>query len=307
MLVPLGDLEGRRARLARIRAWPRSKAPSSPEVGTVALPCFLSSGYLAASLPAAGRARVVRAGRGRRSRPNRMSEPSAAEDVSITRRAGVVALGTLGSRRARGAARRGDRGELHAGEHRCVLRRLDDPNTPRAGARRRRGERRFHPVFSRIDETEGRAARSVLRPLRRLAHGLIVIVSALGVVTARSGRAIPPAPARTGQFELTAQLTAWCSYLLFAGSRRWQAGALNALGLLRGRVQSAVLTVAMIAAPGCSCRSRCKSGCPAWLRSRSQRGRPACCRCWHVPGRARCRPARAAAHRLPRSSMCARA
>jgi putative peptidoglycan lipid II flippase len=183
-----------------------------------------------------------------------MSEPSAAEDVSITRRAGVVAVGTLGSR-VLGALRDAVIAASFtlAGTDAFFVA-WTIPNTLRQVLGEGAVTAAFIPVFSRIDEQEGRAAAE--RYYARFAGSLTVLLlaaSALGVVAAPLWTSLYAAGYLRDQskFQLTAELTALVfPYLLFAGIAALQAGALNALGrFFVPAFSPALLNVAMIAAP----------------------------------------------------------
>jgi putative peptidoglycan lipid II flippase len=183
-----------------------------------------------------------------------MSEPTAAEDVRITRRAGLVALGTLSSR-VLGAARDAVIAASFtlAGTDAFFVA-FTIPNTLRQVLGEGAVTAAFIPVFARVDEHEGRdAARRYYAGFTGTLFTLLAAASAVGVLAAPLWTALYAAgylrdPAK---FQLTVELTTLVfPYLVFAGIAALQAGALNALGrFFTASFSPALLNVCMIAAP----------------------------------------------------------
>lgn len=183
-----------------------------------------------------------------------MSEGIAAENQAITRRAGLVALGTLASRLL-GAAR-------DAVIAACFAVTATDaffvawtiPNTLRQLLGEGAVSAAFIPMFSQIDERDGRAAaRRFYARFGGAMLALLMLFSIFGVLTApwwatayAGGYKDDPA-----KFALTAQLTALVfPYIALAGWAALQAGVLNALGrFFVASISPSLLNVALIAAP----------------------------------------------------------
>jgi putative peptidoglycan lipid II flippase len=186
--------------------------------------------------------------------PEPRSEPPPAEDAAITRRAGLVAAGTFSSR-VLGAVRDAVIAasfSLSATDAFFVAWTI--PNTLRQVLGEGAVSAAFIPVFSRLDEQQGRA--EAKRYYARFSGTLIALLAAVctaGVLTAPFWATLYAAGYRAdaAKFATTVALTEWVfPYLLFAGVAALQAGALNAVGrFLAAAFSPALLNVAFIAAP----------------------------------------------------------
>ncbi len=183
-----------------------------------------------------------------------MAETPAGEERTITRRAGVVAFGTLGSR-ILGAVRDAViAASFSLGATDPFFVAFTIPNTLRQILGEGAVSAAFIPVFARVDEKQGRAAAQRYYARFSGALGAILcLTSAIGVATAPywasaygAGYGADPA-----KFQLLVELTAWLfPYLALAGFAALQAGVLNALGrFLVASFSPALLNVALIAAP----------------------------------------------------------
>lgn len=177
-----------------------------------------------------------------------------AEDAVVTRRAGLVALGTFSSR-VLGAVRDAVIAasfSLTGTDAFFVAWTI--PNTLRQVLGEGAVSAAFIPVFARVDEQQGRqAARRYYGRFSGTLLALLLAVSAIGVVTAPFWATLYAGGYRDepSKFQTTVQLTALVfPYLVFAGMAALQAGALNALGrFLLASFSPALLNVCMIAAP----------------------------------------------------------
>jgi putative peptidoglycan lipid II flippase len=184
-----------------------------------------------------------------------MSQPAEDGELAVTRRAGIVAAGTFGSRLIGAARDAVIAASFSVASTDAFFVAWTIPNTLRQVLGEGAVSAAFIPVFAKLDEQQGRAAAQ--RYFARFAGALLlllVIVSVLGVLTAPiwatlyagGYRAVDPL-----KFDLTAVLTAIVfPYILFAGVAALQNGALNAVGhFFMGSFSPAVLNLCMIAAP----------------------------------------------------------
>lgn len=175
-----------------------------------------------------------------------------AERRAITRRSGVVMLGTLGSR-VLGAVRDAVIAAsfpLLATDAFFVAWTI--PNTLRSLLGEGGVQAAFIPVFTDLDEREGRERARVY--FQRFAGALLVVlvvVSAIGVWTAPAWATLYAAGYRddADKFDVTARLTALVfPYLVFAGVAALLAGVLNARSrFLAAAFSPALLNVGLIA------------------------------------------------------------
>jgi putative peptidoglycan lipid II flippase len=187
--------------------------------------------------------------------PPAADEQAAAPDnLSITRSAGVVAFGTLASR-VLGALRDAViAASFPTGLTDAFVVAWTIPNTLRQVLGEGAVSAAFVPVFSEIDEKQGRdAARRYYARFAGTMFTVLAAVSAIGVLTAPLWATAYAAGYRVDRtkFHVTEQLTALVfPYILFAGIAALQAGVLNALGrFLNASLSPALLNVFMIAAP----------------------------------------------------------
>jgi putative peptidoglycan lipid II flippase len=173
---------------------------------------------------------------------------------AITRSASVVAGGTLASRLLGAVRDAVIAASFPVGATDAFFVAWTIPNTLRQILGEGAVSAAFIPVFSAVDEREGReAARLYYARYAGTMFLLLALVSTLGVLTApvwatlyAGGYRIDPS-----KFGVTVQLTALVfPYILFAGFAALQGGVLNALGrFLNASLSPALLNVAMIAAP----------------------------------------------------------
>ena len=181
-------------------------------------------------------------------------EAASADHLSITRSAGVVAIGTLASR-VLGAVR--DlvlAASFPTGLTDAFIVAWTIPNTLRQLLGEGAVSAAFVPVFSEIDEKQGRdAARTYYARFAGTMALVLASVSAIGVLTAPWWATAYAAGYRVdaAKFQTTQHLTAIVfPYILFAGLAALQAGVLNALGrFLNASISPALLNVCMIIAP----------------------------------------------------------
>lgn len=185
-----------------------------------------------------------------------MSEgaPGADERREITRRSGVVAAGTLGSRLL-GAVRDAVIAASFPLAHTdAFFVAWTIPNTLRSLLGEGGIAAAFIPVFTELDEREGRSrAHAYYQRFFGVFACVLVAVSALGVLTAPLWATLFAAGYRedADKFALTVSLTGLVfPYLLFAGLAALLAGVLNALGrFFVPAFAPALLNVGLIAAP----------------------------------------------------------
>lgn len=183
-----------------------------------------------------------------------MSDGLASEHQAITRRAGLVALGTLASRLLGAARDAVIAASFAVGATDAFFVAWTIPNTLRQLLGEGAVSAAFIPVFSEIDERDGRdAAKRFYARFGGTMLGLLAAVSVLGVITAPWWATAYAAGYKEdpSKFALTAQLTALVfPYIALAGWAALQAGVLNALGrFFVASVSPSLLNVAFIAAP----------------------------------------------------------
>lgn len=183
-----------------------------------------------------------------------MSEGVAVENQAITRRAGLVALGTLASRLLGAVRDAVFAASFTVASTDAFFVAWTIPNTLRQLLGEGAVSAAFIPVFSEIDERDGRAAaRRFYARFGGAMLALLVLVSALGVLTAPWWATAYAAGYKqdAAKFALTVQLTALVfPYIALAGWAALQAGVLNALGrFFVASISPSLLNVAFIAAP----------------------------------------------------------
>lgn len=177
-----------------------------------------------------------------------------AHEAAITRRAGTVALGTLGSR-VLGALRDAViAATFSVAQTDAFIVAWTIPNALRRLLGEGAVSAAFVPVFTDLDEQHGRAR--ALRFTRRFGGALLLalaVVSAIGVLAAPALTTFYAAGYRAdaAKFALTRDLTALVfPYVLFAGFSALLTGLLNAVGsFLLPAFSPALLNLALIAAP----------------------------------------------------------
>jgi putative peptidoglycan lipid II flippase len=184
------------------------------------------------------------------------TEPASAEagHQAITRSAAVVAFGTLASRLLGAARDAVIAASFTVANTDAFFVAWTIPNTLRQVLGEGAVSAAFIPVFSEIDEQQGRdEARRYYARFAGTMFVLLVCVSAVGVLTAPAWATLYAGGYRMepAKFRTTVQLTAIVfPYILFAGFAALQAGVLNALGrFLNASLSPALLNAAMIAAP----------------------------------------------------------
>jgi putative peptidoglycan lipid II flippase len=183
---------------------------------------------------------------------------AAADDAGaghdITRNAGVVVVGTLSSRLLGAVRDAVIAASFSVSATDAFVVAWTIPNTLRQVLGEGAVSAAFIPVFSEIDEREGRdAARRYYARFAGTLCAVLVAVSVLGVYTAPLWATLYAGGYRSdpSKFQTTVQLTALLfPYILFAGLAALQGGVLNALGrFLNASLSPALLNVSMIAAP----------------------------------------------------------
>jgi len=183
-----------------------------------------------------------------------MSGSGPSEQRAITRRAGIVAAGALGSRLL-GAVRDAviaANFPIAATDTFFVAWTI--PNTLRQLLGEGAVSAAFIPVFAEVDERQGRAAaRTFYARFGGTLLSILVATSVVGVLTAPLWATAYAAGYRDDEakFALTAQLTALVfPYIALAGWAALQAGVLNALGhFFVASFSASWLNVCFIAAP----------------------------------------------------------
>lgn len=184
-----------------------------------------------------------------------MSQPAEDGALAVTRRAGIVAAGTFSSRIVGAARDAVIAASFSVSSTDAFFVAWTIPNTLRQILGEGAVSAAFIPVFSEIDEQQGRAAAT--RYFARYAGALLLLLvgaSVLGVLTAPAWATLYAGGYRTTdpfKFSATAMLTAIVfPYILFAGVAALQSGALNALGrFFMASFSPVVLNLCMIAAP----------------------------------------------------------
>ncbi len=181
-------------------------------------------------------------------------EQGARQAGTLTERAGLVALGTLGSRLL-GAVRDAVIAASFAlGATDAFFVAWTIPNTLRRVLGEGAVSAAFIPLFSEADEQDGReAARRYFARFFGALLLLLLAVSAVGAATAPLWATVYAAGYRHDptKFATTVELTALVfPYILFAGVAALLSGALNALGrFLLPSFSPALLNLSLIAAP----------------------------------------------------------
>ncbi|MGD8860907.1 MAG: murein biosynthesis integral membrane protein MurJ [Myxococcales bacterium] len=181
-------------------------------------------------------------------------EDGSAARGELARHAGLTALGTLGSRLL-GAVRDAVIAASFAiASTDAFFVAWTIPNTLRRILGEGAVAAAFIPVFSELDERQGRSeARRYFARFAGTLLGLLLLVSLAGVLTARLWATLYGGGYRNdpGKFETTVELTELVfPYILFAGFAALLSGTLNALGrFLLPSFSPALLNVALVAAP----------------------------------------------------------
>ena len=180
------------------------------------------------------------------------SEPS--EQRAITRRAGIVAAGSLGSRLLGAVRDAVIAASFPIAATDAFFVAWTIPNTLRQLLGEGAVSAAFIPVFAEVDERQGRAAaRTFYARFGGTLLALLVATSVLGMLTAPWWATAYAAGYRDNdaKFALTAQLTALVfPYIALAGWAALQAGVLNALGrFFVASFSASWLNVCFIAAP----------------------------------------------------------
>ena len=183
-----------------------------------------------------------------------MSDGVTAENQAITRRAGLVALGTLASRLLGAARDAVIAASFSVSATDAFFVAWTIPNTLRQLLGEGAVSAAFIPMFSQIDERQGRAAaKQFYARFGGTMLALLFAVSAIGVVSAPWWATAYAAGYKQtpDKFALTVQLTALVfPYIALAGWAALQAGVLNALGhFFVASISPSLLNVAFIAAP----------------------------------------------------------
>lgn len=166
--------------------------------------------------------------------PDDASHSSAKEQVTIARRAGVVAIGTLASR-VLGAVRDAAVASYFAvGDTDTFYTAWTIPNTLRRVLGEGAVSAAIVPVFSEIEAREGRAgSRRYVAAISGMLTLVLGVVSVFGVLTARYWTTLYAAGYRANpaRFELTVTLTRWVfPYIGLVGLAALGMGILNSVG-----------------------------------------------------------------------------
>jgi putative peptidoglycan lipid II flippase len=183
-----------------------------------------------------------------------MSEGGASEQQAITRRAGLVALGTLASRLLGAVRDAVIAASFTVSATDAFFVAWTIPNTLRQLLGEGAVSAAFIPMFSEIDERDGRAAaKRFYARFGGTMLALLFAVSVLGVAAAPWWATAYAAGYKQSpdKFALTVQLTALVfPYIALAGWAALQAGVLNALGrFFVASISPSLLNVALILAP----------------------------------------------------------
>lgn len=188
------------------------------------------------------------------SRPGAAPPDAEAERQAVTRRTGVVLLGTLGSRLSGAVRDAVIAASFPLASTDAFFVAWTIPNTLRGLLGEGGVHAAFVPVFSDLDERDGRArARQYFQRFFGALLCIATLVAVVGVLTAPLWATFYAAGYRgdTAKFTTTTQLTAVVfPYVVFAGVAALQAGVLNALGrFFTASLAPALLNLSLIAAP----------------------------------------------------------